>query len=155
MKLSEDIRVMHAGNTELCELLDVERKAQCNACLAYWDVGIVYCTCGHFLRDGTKENKMYLKSVLDLFSILHHYIRKGRHHGHRYGKKEGDHEYFIANQLMKECKRKGFLSIHDRFICDARLRKTMIELCRTEELIREMDKFGERGSHTPRYCRRN
>ena len=25
-----------AGNTELCELLDVEPKAQCKVCLAYW-----------------------------------------------------------------------------------------------------------------------
>ena len=79
-----------AGNTELCELLDVEPKAQCKACLAYWDVGIVYCTCGHFLRDDTTEKKKYIKSVLDLFSIPNFYIRKGRPHGHRYGKKEGD-----------------------------------------------------------------
>ena len=27
-----------AGNTELCELLDVEPKAQCKVCLSYWDV---------------------------------------------------------------------------------------------------------------------
>ena len=40
-----------AGNTELCEIVDVEPKAQCRACLTYWDVGIVYCTCGHFLRE--------------------------------------------------------------------------------------------------------
>ena len=57
------------GNTELCEIVDVEPKAQCRACLTYWDVGIVYCTCGHFLRDDTTENKKYIKSVLDLFSI--------------------------------------------------------------------------------------
>ena len=76
-----------AGNTELCEIVDVEPKAQCKACLAYWDVGIVYCTCGHFLRDDTAENKKYIKSVLDLFSIPNFYIRKGRPHGHRYGKK--------------------------------------------------------------------
>ena len=71
-----------AGNTELCEIVDVEPKAQCRACLTYWDVGIVFCTSGHFLRDGTTENKKYIKLVLDLFSI--------RPHGHRYGKKEGD-----------------------------------------------------------------
>ena len=46
-----------AGNTELCEIVDVEPKAQCRACLTYWDGGIVYCTCGHFLRDDTTENK--------------------------------------------------------------------------------------------------
>ena len=31
-----------AGNTELCEIVDVEPKSQCRACLTYWDVGIVY-----------------------------------------------------------------------------------------------------------------
>ena len=47
-KESQDA-IKAAGNTELCEIVDVEPKAQCRACLAYWDVGIVYCTCGHFL----------------------------------------------------------------------------------------------------------
>ena len=116
-KESQDV-ITAAGNTELCELLDVEPKAQCKACLAYWDVGIVYCTCGHFLRDDTTENKKYIKSVLDLFSIPNFYIRKGRPHGHRYGKKEGDQEYHTVNQLQKKCKKRQFLSIHDRFIRD-------------------------------------
>ena len=147
-KDSRDV-IKAAGNTELCELLDVEPKAQCKACLSYWDVGIVHCTCGHFLRDDTKENKKYIKSVLDLFSIPNHHIRKGRPHCHRYGKKEGDHEYFIANQRKKKCTKREFLSIHDRFIRDARFRKTMIELGRTEEVIREMDKLANE-DHTPR-----
>ena len=139
-KESRDV-IKAAGNTELCELLDVEPKAQCKACLSYWDVGIVCCTCGHLLRDDTKENKKYIKLVLDLFSIPCYYIRKGRPDGQRYGKKEGDHEYFVANSLKKKCKKKDFLNIHDRFIRDARFRKTMIELGRTEEVIREMDKL--------------
>ena len=54
-KESQDV-IKAAGNTELCEIVDVEPKAQCRACLAYWDVGIVYCTCGHFLRDDTADN---------------------------------------------------------------------------------------------------
>ena len=141
------------GNTELCELLHVEPKAQCKACLSYWDLGIVYCTCGHFLRDDTTENKKYIKSVLDLFSIPNFYIRKGRPHGHRYGKKEGDQEYHTANQLQKKCKKRQFLSIHDRFIRDAWFRKTMIELGRTEEVIREMDKLANE-DHTHCYRRR-
>ena len=65
---SRDV-IKTAGNTELCELLDVEPKAQCKVCLSYWDVGIVYCTCGHFLRGGKEENKKYIKFTLDLFSI--------------------------------------------------------------------------------------
>ena len=129
-KKSQDV-IKAAGNTELCELLDMEPKAQCKACLSYWDVGIVYCTCGHFLRDDTTENKKYIKSVLDLFSIPNYYIKKGRPHGHSYGKKEGDHEYFIANSLKKKCKKRDFLGIHDRFIRDERFRKSMIELGQT------------------------
>ena len=53
-KESQDV-IKAAGHTELCELLDGEPKAQCKACLAYWDVGIVYCTCGHFLRDDREQ----------------------------------------------------------------------------------------------------
>ena len=116
-KESRDV-IKAAGNTELCDLLDVEPKAQCKVCLL-----------------------KYLKFNLDLFSIPNYYIKKGRPHGHRYGTKEGDHEYFIANQLKKKCRKRDFLGIHDRFIRDARFRKTMIELGRTEEVIREMDKL--------------
>ena len=139
-----------AGNTEPCELLDVEPKAQCKACLSYWDVGIVYYTCGHFLRDDTKENKKYIKSVLDLFSIHNFYIKKGRPHGHRYGKKEGLENITLRISSKKKCKKREFLSIHDRFIRDARFRKTMIELGRTEEVIREMHKLAnEDQTHHP------
>ena len=151
-KESQDV-IKAAGNTELCEILDVEPKAQCKTCLAYWDVGIVYCTCGHFLRENTTVNKKYMRSVLDLFSIPNFYIRKGRPHGHRYGKKEGDQEDHTANQLQKNCKSRQFLSIHDRFILDTWFRKTMLELGRTEEVIREMDKLANE-DHTHCYRRR-
>ena len=115
-KESQDV-IEAAGNIELCELLDVDPKAQCKVCLSYWDVGI-FCTCRHFLRDGTEENKRFVKYTLDLFSIPNYYIKKGRPHGHRCGKKQGDHEYFIANSLKKKCKKRDFLGIHDRFIRD-------------------------------------
>ena len=130
-----------AGNIELCELLDVEPKAQCKVCLSFWDVGIVYFTCGHFFRDGTEENKRFVKYTLDLFSIPNCYIKKGRPHGHRYGKKPGDHEYFTANSLKKKCKNRDFLGIHDRFIRDERFFKNMIDIGPNEEVCREMDKL--------------
>ena len=49
--------IMAAGNTELCEIIDVEPKLQCKACLAHWSTGIVYCTCGHFMTDDSAENQ--------------------------------------------------------------------------------------------------
>ena len=116
------------------------KDAQCRACLAYFDAGIVYCTCGHFLQDDTTENKKYFSSVLDLFVFPNFHIRKGRPHGHRYGKKEGWKEFHTAKQLQKRCRKKQYENIHDRFIRDTLFRKTMIELGRSEEVILEMDR---------------
>ena len=96
---------------------------------------------GHFLRNGTEENKKFVQYTMDLLSIPNYYIRKGRPHGHRYGKKPGDHEYFIANQLKKKCKKREFLGIHDRFIRDEKFRKNMFDVGRTVEICREMDKL--------------
>ena len=61
--------IHEVGNIGLCELLDMEPKAQCKVCLSYWDAGIVYCTCGHFLRNGTEENKKFVQHTVDLLSI--------------------------------------------------------------------------------------
>ena len=96
------------GNIELCELLDMEPKAQCKVCLSYWDVGIVYCTCGHFLRrrNGGEEENLS-STLMNLLSIPNYYVKKERLHGHRCGKKPGDDEYFVANSLKKKCKKSG------------------------------------------------
>ena len=152
-KESKDM-ICDVGNIELCELLDVEPKAQCKVCLSYWDVGIVYCTCGHFLRDDTTEKKKYIMSVLHLLSIPNYYIKKGRHHGHRYGKKPGYHEYFIANSLKKKCKKKHFLGIHDRFIRDEKFRKSMFDVGRNEEMSWD-GHTSERRPHAPHHSRWN
>ena len=97
--------IHEVGNIELCELLDTEPKTQCKVCLSYWDIAIVYCTCGHFLQNGTEENKKFVQYTVDLLSIPDYYIKKRRPHGHRYGKKPGDREYYIAHQLKKKCKK--------------------------------------------------
>ena len=135
--------IHEVGNIEPCELLDTEPKTQCKVCLSYWDVVIVYCTCGHFLRNGTEENNKYVQYTMDLLSIPNYHIKKGRPHGHRYGKKPGDHESYIANSLKKNCKTKFYLGIHDRFIRDEKFRKNMFDIGRTEEICREMDKLAD------------
>ena len=63
----ESIEVIRGvGNVELCELLDMEPKAKCKVCQSYWDVGIVYCTCGHFLRKRTEVNKKFVQYTMVL-----------------------------------------------------------------------------------------
>ena len=139
--------VHEVGNIELCELFDTEPKTQCKVCLSYWDIGIVYCTCGHFLRKGREENQKFINYTMNLLSIPYYYIKKGRHHGHRFGKKPGDKEYYIANQLKKKCKKKNFQGIHDRFVRDKQFRSRMIQIDRTEDLCRQMDDLADK-DHT-------
>ena len=80
------------------------------------------------------------------------YIRKGRPHGHRFGKKLGCKEYHTANQLQKRCRKKKYDNFHDRFIRDKFFRKTMIELGRSEEVILEMDRLASERPQS--YCHR-
>ena len=68
--------IREVGNVELCELLGMEPRAQCKARPPQWDVGIVYCTCGHFLRNGTEENKKFVQYTMVLFSIPNYYIKR-------------------------------------------------------------------------------
>ena len=55
------------GNVELFDLLETDPKTQCKACLSYWSEGIVYCTCGHLLRE-TVANPGSIEYTLDLLS---------------------------------------------------------------------------------------
>ena len=76
-KESKDaIKQLETLNYGRCE---VEPKSQCRACLTHWSAGIVYCTCGHFLRDDTTENMKCISSVLDLFSIPNFTYRRAGH----------------------------------------------------------------------------
>ena len=141
---TESKQMIHeVGNIALCELLETEPKEQCKVCLSYWDIGIVYCTCGHFLRIGREENQKFIKYTMDLLSIPDYVIKKGRPHGHRYGKKPGDREHYIANQLKTKCKKKFFQGIHDRFIRDEQFRNRMIENGRDEDVCRQMDALAD------------
>ena len=75
--------IQDVGNIELCELLETETKTHCKACLSYWNFGMVYCKCGHFLHKETEVNRKFVKYTMDLLSVLQYVIKKGRPHGHR------------------------------------------------------------------------
>ena len=92
-----------------------------------------------------KEGRISNSSIytIDLLLVPEYVIKKGRPHGHRYGKKPGDKEYFTANQLKKRCKKKYFQGIHDRFIRDPEFRSRMIENRRDEELCRRWDALAD------------
>ena len=81
---------------------------------------------------------------MDVLSVPEYVIKKGRPHGHRCGNKQGDKEYYTANQLKKKCRKKRiFQGIHDRFLRDHEIRIRMIENNRDEEVCRRWDALAD------------
>ena len=122
----------------------MEPKAQCRACLTYWDIGIVYCTCGHFFRDDTAQ-KLEVHLVR-AGSLLHPKLLHQEGPTTRSQVREETRlleNSTRQNQLQKKCQetRIRYENIHDRFIHDTWFRKTMLWLSCTEEVLREMDKL--------------
>ena len=126
------------GNVELFELCETIPKLQCKECLLYWKLRIIYCTCGHLLNK-SEANRGAIQCTLDLLSIPIHVIKKGRPHGHRFGKTNEQKDPHI-----KRCKKRGFEGIHDRFLTDPIFRESQLEIDRTEENCIEMDKDAQK-----------
>ena len=94
-KMSKDM-----GNGELFELCETNPKTQCEECLLYWSQGIVYCTCGHLLKE-SEASRGAIQCTLDPLSIQNYVIKKGRPHGHPYGKTKEQRDYHVAHNLTK------------------------------------------------------
>ena len=73
--------------------------------------------CGHLLKQSA-ANRGVIQKTLDFLSIPNYVIKKGRPHGHRYGKLPGSREYFLASNLKKRCNKRHNEGIHDRFLRD-------------------------------------
>ena len=95
------------GNAELFELFETDPKTQCKEWLLYWIQGIVYCTCGHLLKE-SEASRGAIQCTLDLLSIQNSVIKKGRLHGHRYGKTTEQRDHRIAHHFRKRCIKRRF-----------------------------------------------
>ena len=70
-------------------------------------------------------------------------IKKGRPHGHRFGKTKEQKDHRIAHNLRKRCIKRGFEGIHDRFQKDPEFRESQLRHYRTEVCI-QMDKDAQK-----------
>ena len=131
------------GNVELFELCETIPKVQCSDCLLCWNRGIVYCTCGHLLRENESIRHLH-QWRLDALSIPNYGIKKGQPRGARHGKTEAQKEHFIAHNARKRCVKKNFEGIHDRFQKDLRYRDSQLNVGRTEETCIEMDELAQK-----------
>ena len=130
-------------NVELFEFCETILEVQCKECLLYWNQGIVYCTCGHLLREN-QSSRGILRWTLDLLSTPNYVIKKERPHGNRYGKTKGRGDPYIAHNLRKRCIKRGFEGIHDSFQEDSTFRESQISIDRTEEVCIQMDKDAQK-----------
>ena len=134
--------IQDVGNIELFELFETDPKKQCKECLSYWSEGIIYCTCGHLLKE-IAASRGVIEYPLDLLSIPEYIIKNGRPHGHRCGKTPKKKEYHLAHNLKKRCIKKNFKGIHNCFLRDPHFRKAMLEHDRDEEVCMKWDDLAE------------
>ena len=125
-------KIQDVGNVELFELFETDTKTQRKACLSYWSEGIVYCACGHLLKETVA------------LSVPEHVIKKGRPHGHRCGKTPQQKEYHKAHNLKKRCIKRGYQGIHDRFLIDSEFRASQLEHDRDQEVCIKMDELADK-----------
>ena len=130
-------------NVELFELCDTIPKTQCKECLLYWNQGIVYCTCGHLLRENQSSRSVH-RWQLDLLSIPNYVMKKERPHGNRHRKTEEQIQHYIAHKLRRRCIKKNFEGSHDRFQKDSTFRDSQLRIDRTEEVCIQMDKDAQK-----------
>ena len=131
-------------NVEQIELLfETIPKVQYKECLLYWNQGIVYCICGHLLREN-QSSRGIPRWTLDLLSIQNYVIKKGRPHGHRHGKTKEQRDNHMSHNLRKRCIKRRFEGIHDRFQNDPIFRESKLEHDRTEEVCIQMGEFAQK-----------
>ena len=52
--------IREMGNVEFFELCETTPKVQCSLCLLYWNQGVIYCKCGHFLLEGESRRNFLI-----------------------------------------------------------------------------------------------
>ena len=141
---SDELKAMirDMGNAELFELCETIPKVQCSECLLYWNQGIVYCTCGHLLKE-SESSQNFHQWRLDAFSIQNYVIKKGRPRGARHPKTEAQKQHFLAHNARETCIKKNFEGIHDRFQRGSTYRDSQLKIGWTEEKCIAMDNLAQ------------
>ena len=132
--------IQDMDNVEQFELCETIPKVQCSECFLYWNQGIVYCTCGHLLRENQSSRRLH-RWQLDILSNPNYVLKKGRPHSNRHGKTEEQRQHHFAR---KRCIKRSFEGIHDRFKNDSTFLESLLSIDRTEAVCIQMDKDAQK-----------
>ena len=119
--------IQEVGNIGLFELLETDPKTQCTACLSYWNVALTIAHAGISCRKKQRPIEVSLNIRWTFFSLPEYVIKKGRPHGHRYGKKARRQRMLSGQPLKEEMQKEKVQGIYDRFLRDHEFHVRMIE----------------------------
>ena len=99
-------------NNEIFEIYETSSKGQCPDCALYWEIGIVYCTCGKCMQP-TARNLQYNKDRYDALSIPGYVIKKNQSRGPRMYHKARDMLRKAKLPKNGSCKQYDALALED------------------------------------------
>ena len=85
-KESEDL-IAEMNNTEIFELCENSSEQQCTDCNTYWEISIVFCSCGR-KTTSSQRPKEFEKNNNDVSSILGYLITENSSRGAKHGPSE-------------------------------------------------------------------
>ena len=91
------------GSTEIFELCETSSKKQCPDFALFWEIGIVYCSCGRCLKPSQSTKKLDKKNC-DALPIPGYVIRKNLTHGVKHGASERQRMYFKAKEMLQKAR---------------------------------------------------
>ena len=106
-KFSKESQVLTAdlNNTEIFELCENSSKQQCPDCIAFWEIGKIYCSCGRNMKSSQSPTE-FEQNNYDVTSIPGYAIKKNSSHGAKHGHSERQRVYYQAKQMLKKARQK-------------------------------------------------
>ena len=126
-KESQDL-IADMNNTEIFELCEDPSKQQCTDCNAYWEMGIIYCSCGRNMNSTRSPTEFDLNNR-DVTSIPGYVVKKNRSRGAKHGPSERQKMYYQAKQMLKKIPSvKARMPSNDTFtmVCRRSLQKVIV-----------------------------
>ena len=91
------------NNTEIFELCEISSKQQCHDCDAFWDTGIIYCSCGRNMKS-TRSPTEFNQNNRDVTSIPGNVIKKNSSRGSKHGPFERPRMNYRAKQMLEKAR---------------------------------------------------
>ena len=111
---SKDL-ILEMGNTEIFEFHETSSKRQCPDCALYWEIGIVYCSCGKCMQP-TETSRQFNKDRFDMLSIPGYVIKENQFRGVRHGQSLRQTMYHKGRDMLSKAKNTKEWSLNKLFL---------------------------------------